>query len=95
MSNTQIWDVDELSGTLSIVDGISGTLSIAAGFSAEITVPTVVGANWYEGDYEVTPRMYEQTLETANLRMHNDVTVNVIPVTSTSNPQGGRTVLIG
>lgn len=49
----------------------------------------------YEGDYEVTPRLYEQILETDGKRMTDDVTVKVIPVTYTSNPYNGKTVLIG
>ena len=49
----------------------------------------------YEGEYEVTPRLYEQGLETRNKLMLNDVTVHEIPITMTSNPQGGKTVLIG
>ena len=50
---------------------------------------------WYDGAYEVTPRLTEQKLETYHRIMRDDVTVHEIPITSTSNPEGGRTVLIG
>ena len=49
----------------------------------------------YEGEYEVTPRLYAQYLDTDGKLMNDDVTVYEIPVARTSNPQGGLTVLIG
>ena len=49
----------------------------------------------YEGTYEVTPRVYAQSLNTDGKIMSDDVTVHEIPVTTTSNPEGGLTVLIG
>ena len=49
----------------------------------------------YEGEYIVIPKLHEQTLETRHKTMSNDVTVKEIPITVTSNPQGGKTVLIG
>lgn len=49
----------------------------------------------YEGEYEVTPRLYEQSLETTNKALRNDVTVRQIPVVYTSNLYDGQTVVIG
>ena len=49
----------------------------------------------YAGPYEVTPRVYTQILDTYGKLMEADVTVHEIPVTQTSNPYGGQTVLIG
>lgn len=50
----------------------------------------------YRGEYEITPKLYEDTvLFTSNLIMLNDMTIHEIPVTKTSNPYGGQTVLIG
>ena len=49
----------------------------------------------YDGPYEVRPSLREQTLQTASKILSDDITVHQIPITSTSNPQGGRTVLIG
>lgn len=56
---------------------------------------TMVQGDPYEGAYEVTPRVYAQTLETEGKLMSDDVTVHEIPVTRTTNPTGGLTVLIG
>lgn len=50
---------------------------------------------FYDGPYEVTPRLETQTLETELKAMEHDVTVHEIPVTRTSNPYDGITVLIG
>lgn len=49
----------------------------------------------YEGPYTVTPSFSEQTLATNQKLMLDNVTVYEIPVTRTSNPQGGLTVIIG
>lgn len=50
---------------------------------------------YYEGEYEKTPRVYSQTLETEQHSMHKDVVVKEIPKTEISNPFGGLTVEIG
>ena len=56
---------------------------------------TLVNAPEYEGPYEITPRLYAQSLDTDGKLMEDDVTVYEIPVTRTTNPTGGLTVLIG
>ena len=61
----------------------------------DVDIGHPVATNPYDGAYDVTPRVYAQTLETQGKSMSDDVTVYEIPVTSTSNPQGGLTVLIG
>jgi len=49
----------------------------------------------YDGSYEVTPRLYAQSLDTDGKLMEDDVTVYEIPISHTTNPTGGLTVLIG
>lgn len=49
----------------------------------------------YEGDYNVIPRVYEQTLETKDKLMLHDVTVEIIPLSKVINLQNGYTVTIG
>ena len=49
----------------------------------------------YEGPYEVTPEFSAQTLPTKGKSMRDDVTVHAMPVSRTTNPQGGKTVYIG
>ena len=49
----------------------------------------------YTGDYNVIPRVYEQTLETKDKVMTDDVTVEVIPMLKVINLSNGYTVTIG
>ena len=48
----------------------------------------------YEGEYDVTPKIEEQKLETKNKTMKEDVTIFAIPYSSVTNPEGGETVNI-
>lgn len=50
----------------------------------------------YEGSYHIVPALYwQQRLETYGRSMTDDVLVDAIPFTETSNPQGGKTIVIG
>lgn len=73
-------------------------VAILEDYEIEIEVEAEVvgtGGDPYTGAYEVTPRLTEQTLETQYKVMMDDVLVRGIPITETSNPYGGKTVLIG
>lgn len=50
---------------------------------------------FYEGNYDVTPKVDAQTLKTAKTIMLEDVTIRSIPYFETSNMSGGNTVYIG
>lgn len=50
---------------------------------------------YYTGEYVVDPRKVEQTLETRNKSMREDVTINEIYYSETSNLGGGLTAYIG
>lgn len=49
----------------------------------------------YTGEYNVTPRVYQQTLETKDKVMKENVTVEVIPLAKVINLSNGYTVTIG
>lgn len=49
----------------------------------------------YDGEYEVTPKIDEQVLETKNKTMKKDLTIKSIPYYETSNLSDGKTVIIG
>ena len=85
----------ELIGSLKSSGQLSGFLSETKGISGLLTIPSAVGVETYDGSYEVTPRLYAQSLDTDGKLMEDDVTVYEIPVTRTTNPTGGLTVLIG
>lgn len=55
---------------------------------------TMHEAGQYMGLYEVTPSAEEQTLETINKRMSDNVTVHATPYSEASNEAGGYTVTI-
>lgn len=85
-----------ISGSLSSVNAeITGKLSGTGGIAGQINVPERIDAEVYDGDYIVYPRFDEQTLETKNKLMKDDVTINEIAVSKVTNPQGGNTVWIG
>lgn len=54
-----------------------------------------INAEEYDGEYEVTPKLYSQSLETKNKALRANVQVHEIPVTYTSNLYDGMTVVIG
>ena len=85
----------ELTGILTPSATITGALSNPGTLEGFLTIPSAVGAPIYDGDYEVTPRLYAQSLDTDGKLMEDDVTVYEIPITHTTNPTGGLTVLIG
>ena len=50
----------------------------------------------YEGEYQVTPKISESVvLQTEGKSMQKDVTVLKIPQFEVSNPEGGKTLIIG
>lgn len=49
----------------------------------------------YIGTYTITPRVYEQIMETEDKHMAEDVHILEIPLTYVSNVSGGKTVTIG
>lgn len=71
----------------------------AQSVSTTVTVAALpvkpVARDHYVGPYIVEPSMDEQTLDTKQKLMDDDVTVREIRVTYTSNLSGGNTVYIG
>lgn len=85
-----------LSGSLSAVGGLTGTLSPPEGLTGQLTVPRVLDAEYYTGEYEVTPQARSDViLDTSGKLMTDDVTVFEIPYYETTNPAGGYTAIIG
>lgn len=74
---------------------ISGSLSPPASMSGELSIPTYIDVDMYEGEYEVSPDFDGVTLPTTNKTLSHDITINPIQVESVSNLEGGRTVYIG
>lgn len=51
--------------------------------------------DFYDGEYIITPKNYEQVLETQEKAMRDDVTVLAVYYAEVDNPFGGVTVTIG
>lgn len=71
----------------------SGTFNV--NFENFQTVTNNFDAPIYEGEYKVTPAVFEKTLNTANKYLKEDVTILKIPYAEVSNTMGGLTVTIG
>ena len=80
-----------ISDTVSLVGKITNTEVL----KGNLTIPQSTGeVVIYDGDYEVTPRVESQTLNTRSKAMRDDLTILAIPYYETSNPTG-KTVYIG
>jgi len=78
------------------VNDVSIPLTIQTDSAIPIGFDVVfINAEEYDGAYEVTPKLYSQSLETRNKALRADVQVHEIPVTYTSNLYDGLTVVIG
>lgn len=86
----------ELSGNLISAGRLHGMLvSDYHKIQGTLTIPSVVGAETYDGPYEVTPKAWdEQVLETAHKLMTDDVTVFRVPYYETVNLFDGKTAYI-
>lgn len=56
---------------------------------------TIEKVDRYEGDYDVTPKVEAQRLETKEKLMADDVRIKAIPFFEVSNNSGGDTIYIG
>ena len=68
--------------TLTLEDPAEATLQVDddVGLSLGLSEPYINGgAAYYDGEYEVTPSQATQTLETAHLKMRDNVVINPIP----------------
>lgn len=84
-------------GTLVGIIKPSGSLSGSIRPNANLIgrVAMSVDHEYYIGEYDVTPKIKSQVLETRDKLMSDDVTVRAIPFYEVSNPQGGTTFIIG
>lgn len=86
----------ELNGTLTSTGRLHGSLvGDDHKINGTLTIPSVVGAETYDGPYEVTPKAWdEQILATDGKLMTDDVTVFRVPYYETVNLFDGKTAYI-
>lgn len=93
---SSIIPVVPLSGTISSGAKITGIISPVDPEVISGTISSdILASKKYPGPYEVIPRKVEQILPTADKLLTDDVTVDAINYSETTNPAGGKTVNIG
>lgn len=75
---SEIRDVVQIAGDISVVDQIGANLSDTESISASLAIPEFISV-FYDGDYSVTPSAERQTLQTQGLAMRQDITIEPIP----------------
>lgn len=73
---------------------ITGEFVTSGLFKGDFFIPERVETEHYYGPYEFTPSWEEQTGETANKFMEDDILVHPIQYYETSNEAGGITFII-
>lgn len=76
-----------LTGALQTSQKLSGSVHIKDTIKQEI--------DYYAGDYNITPSVETQTLETAEKTMRDDLVIQAIPYAEVTNSANGITVTIG
>lgn len=89
----EIFVIPTISGGISAKGSISGSLSQEQSLQGTVS-QQIEHDTYYDGDYEITPRVKGQTMATADKIMRTDVVINDIPYSETTNPDGGTTVVI-
>ena len=69
----------ELYGTLTPAGSLSGILTALQGIEGMLTIPSAVGVETYDGEYEFTPNEDTQTVNVENKMAVQDITINPIP----------------
>lgn len=88
---------EDITATISLIGAITGKIADEGAISGVINLPDISTPviPIYDGEYTVTPHFFEQTLETRDKMMTDDVTVEIIPAYEVPNIAGGLTVTIG
>ena len=95
-------------GSIQSKANITGVVKAVETIIGEVTAGCVIGdvelgrivveqveGETYDGVYDITPTVEEQTLETRGKKMRDDVTILEIPYYTTTNLSGGYTAIIG
>lgn len=87
--------MQELKGRISGQGSLNGNIRDKAKMSGTLNYAKSKPLPYYEGEYEVDPKFEEQTLETKQKSMHDDVKVHEIYTAEVDNIAGGVTFIIG
>lgn len=90
---SEILVIPTITGEISAKQSLTGELT-AEGRLQGIVSQDIVHDTYYEGPYEITPKVEGQTMATADKVMRTDVVINDIPYSEVHNEAGGLTVVI-
>ena len=68
-----------ISGVVSPELSVSAQISARPEIVGQLTIPSAVGVDPYEGEYEVTPNRAAQVLTTSGKYLQKNIVVNPIP----------------
>lgn len=86
--------IDGESNLKGFIDGEASLSNVISGEAIQVLVTQRQDAESYTGPYTVTPKAEEQTLNTKDKVMDDDVTIESIPIYEVSNESGGTTFYI-
>lgn len=92
---SSIIPVVPLTGAISGGGELSGHLTSERAILSGSVSSDILAAKKYPGPYNVVPRKVEQTLNTADKLLTDDISVDAINYSEVDNLSGGKTVNIG
>ena len=91
--NGEVFVIPTITGSISAEGALSGSLAQEQSLKGTVS-QQIEHDTYYDGPYEITPRVLGQTMATADKVMRTDVVIKDIPYSETTNPGGGTTVVI-
>lgn len=82
-----------LSGVIKYEGNLTGIINSDGSLEGSLSMP--IGYDDYVGPYDVIPNVSQQSLDTADKHLADNVTIKAIPYYEVSNSQNGKTIIIG
>lgn len=82
-----------LSGVIKYEGNLTGIINSDGNLEGSLSMP--IGYDDYVGPYDITPNVSQQSLDTADKHLTDDITIEAIPYYEVSNSYNGKTIIIG
>ena len=90
---SEILVIPTITGEISAKQSLTGELTAEGRLQGTVS-QDIVHDTYYEGSYEITPKVEGQTMATADKVMRTDVDIKPVPYSEVRNEAGGLTVVI-
>lgn len=90
---SEILVIPTITGEISATQSLTGELTAEGRLQGTVS-QDIVHNTYYEGSYEITPKVEGQTMATADKVMRTDVDIKPVPYSEVRNEAGGLTVVI-